>query len=352
MHSRNRDIDTTSNSSMISTTSTMSTAETRIRSIHYFYYTEYDALAKLGFELTSPKKVGKTYIAMMQRPIYFTLPKSEIIEIYECNYTGQNRLKYVVESERYSDLVDFLDNLDSHCIELSYQHSQEWFRRKASRELLVDQYCNLYDRDKEEDDKPIFEAVIEKDKLIDTLMDYNRSSSMNLMVCIKGIEFFKDKFQWYITLEKVVYLPSEDVARSSKSADKRPENNHRKMDKIDEDIQEYNASNYDSEDEYNSDDSEDESDDLSNDETEDDIDEFTNAKAGTSNNSNSRSDAGLKENSLKDLQERIREYSEESKRLFLTAERSRKASDMYYQRATYLQNQVRKYEEQLRSGKK
>jgi hypothetical protein len=336
----------------------MSTAETRFRSIHYFYYTEYDALAKLGFELTSPKKVGKTYIAMMQRPIYFTLPKSEIIEIYECNYTGQNRLKYVVESERYSDLVDFLDNLDSHCIELSYQNSQEWFRRKASRELLVDQYCNLYDRDKDEDNKPIFEAVIEKDKLIDTLMDYNRSSSMNLMVCIKGIEFFKDKFQWYITLEKVVYLPSEDVAR----VDKSKEHNRRKMETVEEE-HEYNASDYDSDEDDDDDYSEDESDDLSDESEGDDYESADRqrqnhstanvSKVTKSETTNKKVDTPNSElQELQELQERIRQYSEESKRLFLTAERSRKASDMYYQRATYLQNQVRKYEEQLRSGNK
>lgn len=337
-------MDTASTSS---TTSITSTAETRVQTIHYFYYTDYEKLAKLGFDLMSPKKIHNTYIALLRRPIYFTLPKSEIIEIYECNYTDQNRLKYVVNESRYGDLLHFLDNVDSHCIELSYRHSQEWFKRQFTRNQLVEQYCNVYDRDAEEEDESIFEVVVEKESFIDKLVDYNRSSSMNLMVCIKGIEFFKDKFQWYITLEKLVYVPTEEAAISASRQGNERGTQRRYADAIDEESEGDN----DESDERDSDDHD--SDDHDSDDSDDDGGE-------DERNDTHRKDIEIEEHinekseksQYADLQDRIRKYSEESKHLFLNAERSRKASDMYYQRASYLQNQVRKYEEQLRSWKK
>jgi hypothetical protein len=343
MHSRGRDIDTTSTSS---TTSITSTAETRIQTIHYFYYTEYDKLARLGFDLMPPKKIHNTYIALLRRPIYFTLPKSEIIEIYECNYTGQNRLKYVVNESQYGDLLHFLDNIDSHCIELSHRYSQEWFKRQYTRNQLVEQYCNVYDRDPEEEDESIFEVVVEKDSLIDKLVDYNRSSSMNLMVCIKGIEFFKDKFQWYITLEKLVYVPKEEVAISASRQGQGRNSSFRYADAIDEENDEEDGDSDDSSDSDGYNDSGSESDNESD-------NDYNTEDSGKNIQVDTRKEERVNEKrEIDDLQERIRQYSEESKRLFLNAERSRKASDMYYQRASYLQNQVRKYEEQLRSGKK
>jgi hypothetical protein len=327
--------------------STQSTADTRMRTIHYFYYTEYESLTKLRFDFSQPKKSSKTYIATMRHPIYFTLPKSELVEIYECKYTGQNRLKYVVNGRKYGDLLRFFDNLDSHCIELSYAHSQEWFRREFTREKLVDQYYNIYGRDLEENNELIFEATIENDKLLDKLIDYNRSPLMNLMVCIRGIEFFKDKFQWYITLEKLVYIPDDKGTRRDepRKPTSIPVQNKPSFIDLDEDDVEDDDDNYDSDDD--GDDNEDD----------DDYGEDDDDKYSRNDNENSHvhitkdMDSNKKDTPTpkEDIQKLIRQYSEESKRLFLNAERSRKASDMFFQRATYLQNQVRKYEEQLRS---
>lgn len=310
-------------------TSSMRSTTQRVRMIHYFYYTEYNKLVDLGFHFNAPRKERNTYISYLQNPIYFTLPKSEILEIYECNVTQENRLKYVVDAESRSDLVKFLENLDRLCIDLSYKNSNNWFKKAIDKEVLQESYYSLYGEDKDEDNENVMEIVVDKEALLDHLVDYNRSETLNLMVCIKGIEFFKSRFKWYITLEKLVTIPNVTAVQKKKTV---------AMDESDSYV---SSSDEDSDSDH---------------QYESDSDDFDMDKRGGYSKDDkelSSTTVDLKSSVHKmsrgELEKYIREKSEESKKLFLNSERVRKTADIIYQRAMQLQNEVSRCKELLRS---
>lgn len=334
-----------------STVSTSSTAQ-KVRMIHYFYYTEYKKLADLGFVFHTPRKERNTYISYLQNPIYLTLPKSEILEIYECNITQENRLKYVVDIESRGDLVRFLTNLDKLCIELSSVNSNKWFKKSVEKEVLQELYYSVYGEDKEENNEHVMEIIVEQDKLLDQLVDYNRNDSLNLMVCIKGIEFFKSRFKWYITLEKLVTIPS--VVSSSKK-------NTISLDSADNsDVDTDKDSGDDSGDDSGTDSGSDsgEDNDANSDNYESgnnssDDEPRTTTKVANVYKENAQPTADVKHPmhrmSRNELEQYIREKTDESKKLFLNSERVRKTADIIYRRAIQLQNEVSRCKELLRS---
>jgi hypothetical protein len=303
----------------------------RYRMIHYFYYTEYNKLADLGFNFQVPRKESNKernkernkesnkelniYMSYLNNPIYFALPKSEILEIYECNITQENRLKYVVDEEARDGLVRFLKNLDKLCIELSSINSNQWFKKTVPLEVLEESYYSVYCQDKDENNENVMEIVIEKNELIDRLVDYNRSDSLNLMVCIKGIEFFKSRFKWYITLEKLVRVPSIN-AQPKKS-------NLMDLDESSESSESDDESEHDS--------------------TDDELQPIQNT------HKNVELDDPVRRMNRSDLERYIREKTEESKKLFLNSERVRKTADIIYKKAIQLQNEVNRCKELLRS---
>jgi hypothetical protein len=296
--------------------------------IHYFYYTDYRKLADLGFHFHSPRKERNTYISYLQNPIYFTLPKSEILEIYECNVTEENRLKYVVDVSTRQDLSIFLNNLDKLCIELSYEKSNEWFKKSVPKETLGQLYYSIYGEDKEEHNEQVMEIIVDNEQLLDKLVEYNRSDTLNLMVCIKGIEFFKSSFKWYITLEKLVSIPTSVISP----------NKNRTINL--DDASDYSQSDNESTDGSN--------------ESGEDSEYGSDSDDGGRYKSDSRSTAkdipvSLHRMNRSDLEHMIREKTEESKKLFLNSERVRKTADIIYRRAIQLQNEVTRCKEQLRS---
>ena len=187
--------------------------------IHFFKYLEYDDLYNLGFKFDLPiKSALNTYIAKLKTPIYFILPKNEILDLKQDN-VGNNIFQYIIDVDEHSSFLTFLDNLDSLCINLASENSTIWFKKHMDSRKLVDLYNNLYYEQEDDEDSnetlTVCDFHITNTELLDELSDYNDNNDSNLKVYIEGIEFFKKTFKWKMVLDSVV----EDIDEDAKDSD-------------------------------------------------------------------------------------------------------------------------------------
>ena len=182
--------------------------------IHFFEYLEYDDLEELKLTYTKPvKKENQIYIAYLDSPIKFYLPKSEIIDIYQDDF-GTNIAKYLINIDDHVEFLTFLENLDSICINHAATNSEIWFNKTLSTNTLVKYYNTLYNL--EEDDDNIEEMTVDleldNNDLIDLLNENNRNDNLNIVIKIVGIEFFKQTFRWKNIIENIINgFDDEDI---------------------------------------------------------------------------------------------------------------------------------------------
>ena len=88
--------------------------------IHFFRYLEYDDLESLGFNFEKPVKNidSGIYSAKIIEPVYFYLPKSEILEVFQDDF-AMNKARYRINLDEHHELLEFCDNLDTLCINLA-----------------------------------------------------------------------------------------------------------------------------------------------------------------------------------------------------------------------------------------
>lgn len=188
------------------------------RLIHYYRYTDYPELAELGFTFNSPVKNSlNTYMANLRHPVCFILPKSELEDIFQDQFSN-NMSRYKFEPHEFPELISFFENLDNLCVELASHHSKEWFKRVLDRKALTKHYLPVYTTELKQ--KPTNTKAASSSKvqvaycdiqipdgnteILDELSDYNVEEETNLMVCIEGIEFYKSTFRWKLMLDSVV----------------------------------------------------------------------------------------------------------------------------------------------------
>jgi hypothetical protein len=307
--------------------------------IQYTKYVDYDKLERLNWNFNNPIKDGSLYIAKLNRPLYMILPKSEILEIYEEPVSGVKRLKYIINNKKCSKFLAFCDNMDSLCVELASINSQAWFRRGIDKKKLVELYNRIYDDDDTPDEYGIYnttcELRINKMNLIDDLMLYNETDGMNLMICINGIEFYKQTFQWNISIENVVEEMviedetddeednEEDTQEDNKDHEKEesliPEN----IELINELSQDVNISNK-----------------MMND--------FVKKQPESVKPNIKRNENNGDTMSRVELESVISQKSEDIRRYIINAERARRAADMMHQKAKYLGEELQRYQMQLK----
>lgn len=285
--------------------------------LQYGRYTDYDKLESLRWDFNEPSKIGETYIAKLKRELFFILPKSEILEMYEEPITKSKKLKYIVNVNKHKKFVNFLDNLDSLCIELAYKNSSKWFKREIDKTKLVERYNRTYDDDDEPDENGDYNSILDIQvndiNLVNELMDYNEDDT-NIVVSLKGIEFYQKTFQWNINLENIV---DEMVIEDDEESEL------------------------------------DENEELINDLTENmDISEKS-VKDFVKNNPasiNSVKKIDNKEDneSRIELESIISQKSEDVKRYLLNAERARRAADMMHQKAMRMSEELQRYQTQLK----
>lgn len=285
--------------------------------LQYGRYTDYDKLESLRWDFNEPSKIGGTYIAKLKRELFFILPKSEILEMYEEPITKSKKLKYIVNVNKHKKFVNFLDNLDSLCIELAYQNSSKWFKREIDKTKLVERYNRTYDDDDEPDENGDYNSILDIQvndiNLVNELMDYNEDDT-NIVVSLKGIEFYQKTFQWNINLENVV---DEMVIEDDEESEQ------------------------------------DENEELINDLTENmnisekSVKDFVKDNPA-SINSVKKIDNKEDNESRIELESIISQKSEDVKRYLLNAERARRAADMMHQKAMRMSEELQRYQTQLK----
>ena len=175
--------------------------------IHFFEYLEYEDLEKLDIVYKEPiKGDNQTYISYLENPVQFYLPKSEIIDIYQDDF-GRNIANYLINITEHVELLTFLENFDTLCIDHAALHSEEWFKKSLSSKVLLKYYNTIYSLEDEEDDnieQITVDIEINDARLLDRIDEYNKSDTLNVVAKIEGIEFFKQTFKWKIILENIV----------------------------------------------------------------------------------------------------------------------------------------------------
>ena len=175
--------------------------------IHFFEYLEFEDLEKLDITYKDPVKgENMTYIAKLEQPVKFYLPKSEVIDIYQDDF-GRNIGSYLINISEHVELLTFIENFDSLCIDHASLYSETWFKKKLTSKILVKYYNSIYCLDDEEDDNVeqiTIDFEVNNRDLLNRLKDYNNSDTLNLVVSIESIEFFKQTFKWKIILDSIV----------------------------------------------------------------------------------------------------------------------------------------------------
>lgn len=169
--------------------------------IHFFEYLEYEDLNKLEIVYQEPEKGdNQTYIAYLENPVDFYLPKSEILDIYQDDF-GRNIASYIINITEHSELLTFLENFDTLCIDHASDNSEKWFKKPLSSKVLIKYYNNLYTLDDEESDnieQITVDLEIENPEMLNRIEEYNKSDTLNIVARLEGIEFFKQTFKWKI----------------------------------------------------------------------------------------------------------------------------------------------------------
>ena len=314
--------------------------------IQYTKYTDYEKLENLNWNFNDPTKDGSLYIAKLNKPIYMILPKSEILEIYEEPNSGVKRLKYIIDKDKCSKFLLFCDNMDSLCVELAAIYSKKWFRRDIDKKKLVQLYNRMYDEDDTPDDYGIYnttcELRINKMDLIDDLMLYNETVGMNLMVCINGIEFYKQTFQWNITIENVVEeMIIEDDTDEEEDIDEEIEEDSKddliNTENIDNDRDDIDLVNELSKD-IN----------ISNKMMNDFIEKQPISLKKDKTCNKNENENKIDNLSRIEIESVISQKNEDIRRYIINAERARRAADMMHQKAKYLGEELQRYQMQLK----
>ena len=183
---------------------------------HFFEYIDYTSLEKKNISFDKPMKNNRgIFVAKLNRPMKFYLPRSEIFDMYQDPFSN-NIVNYLINSDLHPEMINFLENLDSMCISIAADYSKEWFNKDLEVETLVKYYNTLYDMS--EDESSIYLPIeLENTDDIQSISEYNSNSSYILSIKIIGIEFYKQTFKWKLEFNKITH--SDVVTRYDTSSD-------------------------------------------------------------------------------------------------------------------------------------
>ena len=174
--------------------------ETKIR--HFFEYLDYENLTLEDNSFERPVKNEKgIFVAKLNTPFSFYLPKSELCDMFQDTY-GNNVINYVINLDSHSEIIQFLENFDTLCINHASDNSKLWFGKELDSEKLIKYYNTLYELS--QDEKALYLPIAVNTKNIEEIIRYNENSDSILSVKIVGIEFFQQTFRWQIQFNKIV----------------------------------------------------------------------------------------------------------------------------------------------------
>ena len=174
--------------------------ETKIR--HFFEYLDYENLTKEDNSFERPVKNEKgIFVAKLNTPFSFYLPKSELCDMFQDTY-GNNVINYVINLDSHSEIIQFLENFDTLCINHASDNSKLWFGKELDSEKLIKYYNTLYELS--QDEKALYLPISVNTENIEEIIRYNENPDIILSVKIVGIEFFQQTFRWQIQFNKIV----------------------------------------------------------------------------------------------------------------------------------------------------
>ena len=169
---------------------------------HFFEYLDYTNLSREDHSFSKPFKNEKgIFIAKLNKPFAFYLPKSELCDMFQDNY-GNNIINYVINLDLHSEIIQFLENFDTLCITRASENSNSWFGKNLNSEKLIKYYNTLYELS--EDEKSLYLPIGIETNQINDIISYNENNDSILSVKITGIEFFKQTFRWTIKFNSIV----------------------------------------------------------------------------------------------------------------------------------------------------
>ena len=185
--------------------------ETKIK--HFFEYLDYENIVSEDYSFELPSKNDKgIFITNLSKPFAFYLPKSELCDMFQDVY-GNNVINYIINLDCHSEIVQFLENFDTLCINNASDNSKKWFGKELNSEKLIKYYNTLYELS--EDEKTLYLPIAIGTEHIEEIIRYNENSDLILSVKITGIEFFQQTFRWRIEFNSIV----ESVEESEEDED-------------------------------------------------------------------------------------------------------------------------------------
>ena len=185
--------------------------ETKIK--HFFEYLDYENIVSEDYSFELPSKNDKgIFVTNLSKPFAFYLPKSELCDMFQDVY-GNNVINYIINLDCHSEIVQFLENFDTLCINNASDNSKKWFGKELNSEKLIKYYNTLYELS--EDEKTLYLPIAIGTEHIEEIIRYNENSDLILSVKITGIEFFQQTFRWRIEFNSIV----ESVEESEEDED-------------------------------------------------------------------------------------------------------------------------------------
>ena len=261
------------------------------------------------------------------------------------------KYKYCVNVEEHVEFLEYCDNLDNLCINLASQYSESWFGKKLSPEILVKYLVSTYNN--ETDNDIYLEIDIIDLSHLDKLADYNNNDSMNLLVKISNIEFFKKTFR--INIELASILEGIPDANSYESEDEESINDFNEIldneVNVTNEVYENNSINQviNQVNDIVTIDNDNKITNIIQESQENKIDMENDMESVVINTDTIDFDDIVSKETLNELETLITEKKNQQKRYLMNAERARRASDNLNIKAKDTESEIREYENKLKS---
>ena len=173
---------------------------------------------------TKPEKKGSFYYSSIgyslnektQVPLYIQTPKMKNLSIGSEILDKKNTIIMTELNKNHLEMYDCLLNIDQSNISHTFKHSQEWFGKELTSEIIQEMYkSSIKAFSKEKNPTLNFKLPIIKNNIECTIYDQQRNYlaidaiqpdiDVNFIIHIKGLKFLKQNYycEYYVSQIKV-----------------------------------------------------------------------------------------------------------------------------------------------------
>lgn len=161
---------------------------------------EYETSKVHTLTISKAKKKEGFYVCPVKGVFHIVFPRSSIIAIKETS----NSL--IIKSKDKS-ITRYMDDLNDKILTIVKEHSSLWFNTRIDDDLIDEYYISTLQYDKRQG-----ETIRLKVKNLDEIeeaKDFDSSSDVRIVVTLKGLKFFKQKFYPEFQIDLVEVLENE-----------------------------------------------------------------------------------------------------------------------------------------------